>query len=107
MSALPTLNATSFAATLVTGAPLLVDFGAEWCEPCRMLAPILEQIAHDYAGRLTVAKLDADADGELFTRYGVMGMPTLILFQRGQPTLRLTGYRPKARITQALDGQLD
>ena len=100
MSALPTLNATTFAATLATGAPLL-------CEPCRMLAPILEQIAHDYAGRLTVAKLDADADGELFTRYGVMGMPTLILFQRGQPTLRLTGYRPKARITQALDGQLD
>ena len=107
MSAIPTLTAQTFTDRLSSGAPLLVDFGAEWCEPCRMLAPILEQIARDYAGRLTVVKLDADSDAELFTRYGVMGMPTLILFQRGQPTLRLTGYRPKTKITQALDGQLD
>lgn len=107
MSAIPTLTGQSFSDQLASGAPLLVDFGAEWCEPCRMLEPILEQIARDYAGRVTVVRLDADSDAALFTRYGVMGMPTLILFQRGQPTLRLTGYRPKAMIAKALDGQLE
>jgi thioredoxin 1 len=107
MSAIPLLTAHSFSDALASGAPLLVDFGADWCEPCRMLEPILEQLALAYAGRLTVARLDADRDNALFVRYGVMGMPTLILFQRGQPTLRLTGYRPGAAIAKALDSQLD
>ena len=107
MSGVSTLNTQTFGDALASGAPLLVDFGAAWCEPCRRLAPILEQIASDYAGRLTVFKLDADSDAELFTRYGVMSMPTLILFQRGQPTLRLTGFRPHAVIAKALDGQLE
>ena len=73
----------------------LVDFWAEWCGPCRQIAPIVEQIAGENKEKLTVAKLDVDANGETAMKYGVMSIPTLILFKDGEPVERLVGYRPK------------
>jgi thioredoxin 1 len=77
---------------------VLVDFWAEWCGPCKMIAPIVEQIAEENAGKLTVGKLDVDANGETAMRFGVMSIPTLILFKNGEPVERLVGYRPKEQL---------
>jgi len=76
----------------------LVDFWAEWCGPCKMIAPIVEQIAEENDGKLTVAKLDVDQNGETAMKFGVMSIPTLILFKDGQPVERLVGYRPKEQL---------
>ena len=77
---------------------VLVDFWATWCGPCKMIAPIVEQIASENEGKITVAKLDVDANGETAMKYGVMSIPTLILFKNGQPVERLVGYMPKERL---------
>lgn len=77
---------------------MLVDFWAEWCGPCKMIAPIVEQIAEENAGKLTVGKLDVDANGETAMKFGVMSIPTLILFKDGEPVERLVGYRPKEQL---------
>jgi thioredoxin 1 len=78
--------------------PVLVEFTAQWCPPCRVLAPILEEFAREQAGKLTVLAYDADNDISLTARYGVMGFPTLILFQDGQPVKQIIGARPKAAL---------
>ena len=76
----------------------LVDFWAEWCGPCKMIAPIVEQIASEHDGKITVGKLDVDANIETASKFGVMSIPTLILFKDGEPVERLVGYRPKEQL---------
>jgi thioredoxin 1 len=71
---------------------VLVDFWAEWCSPCKMVAPIVKQIAEEYDGRLRVVKVDADANPDLITQYSVMGIPTLMLMKDGEAVDRITGF---------------
>jgi len=82
--------------------PTLVDFWAEWCGPCRMVAPAVEALAEEYDGKIRVAKLDVDQNRQTPMRYGVQGIPTLILFKDGEIATRIVGFRPK----EALAGEL-
>jgi len=77
---------------------VLVDFGAEWCHPCKQLDPIVEELAEEWQERVTVRKVDIDTNVNSAMKYGVMGVPTLILFKDGEPVERLTGFVPKKRI---------
>lgn len=97
------LTSETFDATLSgTGQPVLVDFWAEWCGPCRMMSPILDQLATEQAGRATIAKVDIDAYPELQARYGIRAIPTLIVFKDGQPVNTITGVRSKSFLEAAL-----
>ena len=92
---------------LDSSQPVLVDFWAEWCAPCKMIAPIVDELARDYAGKLKVAKLDADANPNVMQAFGVMGIPTLILFRDGQVIERISGFMPKDRLLDKLSPHLD
>lgn len=95
------------AEVLQADLPVLADFWAPWCAPCRLIAPIVEDIAHEYDGRLKVAKIDVDENPDLATRYGVMGIPTLGVFKGGQLVSRIVGYVPKAELKRHVDAALN
>jgi thioredoxin 1 len=80
---------------LKSDTPTLVDFWAVWCGPCRMVAPVVDEIAREQVGKLKVMKLDVDENQNTAMAYGVMSIPTLILFKNGQPVERIVGFRPK------------
>src|SRR5574341_1724985 len=87
---------------LESDRPVLVDFTAEWCGPCHMLAPVVEKLNEEWNGVVKVGQLDIDLNVDTTMQYGVMGVPTLILFKNGQPAERLMGFMPKERILAKL-----
>jgi thioredoxin 1 len=91
---------------LKSDTPVLVDFWATWCGPCRMVAPILEEIANEQSDKIKVVKLDVDANPVTAGRFGVRSIPTMILFKNGRETQRLVGYMPKERLLQQLNPHL-
>jgi len=86
--------------------PVLVDFWAAWCGPCRAVAPIVEELAYEQAGKLKVVKVDVDDSPDVSGRYGVLSIPTLMLFKGGQMVERLVGAYPKAAILSKIQGHL-
>jgi len=94
------------AEVIQSNMPAIVDFWAPWCAPCHMIAPILEEIAADYDGQLKVAKLDVDQNPQVATQFGVMSIPTMILFKDGEAVERLIGYMPKERLLEKITPHL-
>ncbi len=104
MSALPRVTDATFDQdVLKSDLPVLVDFSAEWCGPCRSLAPIVEGLAKDYAGKVKFVQMDIDESRQTPGSLGIMAVPTLIFFKKGQPVDRVTGFKPKAVLAQHLD----
>ena len=91
---------------LQSGEPVLVDFWASWCQPCRMVAPVVEEIATENSGKLKVLKLDVDENQTTAMNYNVSSIPTLILFKDGQPVERIVGFNPKDRLMSKISPHL-
>jgi len=101
------VSQTTFEAeVLKSSEPVLVDFWAVWCGPCKMVAPIVEKIAQAYKGRLKVVKLDTDENPNVAAQYDVSGIPTLILFKDGEPVDRIVGYVPEKHLSAMVEKHL-
>ncbi|MFJ1802901.1 thioredoxin [Streptomyces sp. NPDC088180] len=94
------------AEVLESTLPVLVQFTAEWCGPCRQLAPVLREIAREEADRIRIVQLDVDRETEITVRYGVLATPTLMVFRAGEPVKSIVGARPKRRLLQELEDVL-
>jgi len=92
---------------LKSKTPVLVDFWAPWCRPCLMAAPVLEELAEEYADRITIAKLDVDQNAKTAAKYNIMAIPNLIIFKDGKPVSQIVGYKPKAELKRDLDAVLE
>ena len=106
MSLRVTTDATFTADVLQSSRPVLVDFTADWCPPCKMIAPVLAQIDKDFGDKLDVMELDVDQNPEVTRRYSVMSMPTLALFVDGQIVMQMVGARPRTAIVKAIEPHL-
>lgn len=98
----------TFDATVIgSTTPVLVEFGAGWCPPCRMLAPVLEEVAAEREGSLRIVSVDVDASPVTQTRYSVMSVPTMLIFVGGKPVRQVVGYMPKGRLLEFVDTALE
>ncbi|GMA62521.1 thioredoxin [Alicyclobacillus fastidiosus] len=91
-----------FSTTVQSDKPVLVDFWATWCGPCRMMSPVLEEISQEYADKLTVAKLNVDENPTTTSQFGVMSIPTMLVFKNGEVVKQIVGYRPKSELEAEL-----
>jgi len=99
-------DATFDAEVTQSATPVLVDYWAEWCGPCRMIGPILEEISKEYAGRLTVAKVNVDENQQTPAKYGIRGIPTLMLFKNGNIEATKVGALSKSQLTAFIDSHI-
>ena len=91
---------------LKSAIPVLVDFWAPWCRPCLMAAPVLEELAKEYATKITFAKLDVDQNPQTAAKYNIMAIPNLLIFKEGQPVSQIVGFKPKEELKKDLDAVL-
>jgi thioredoxin 1 len=92
---------------LESNLPAVVDFWAQWCAPCLAAAPVLEELAKDYDGKMSFAKVNVDENSPLAVKYGIAAIPTMIVFKGGQPVQQILGYKPKQELKKVLDEVLE
>ena len=99
-------NASFDNEVLKSDAPVIIDYWSEWCGPCKMISPILDEVAKDYGGRLQIAKVNVDENQDTPAKYGIRGIPTLMLFKQGQLVATKVGALSKSQLTAFLDSNL-
>ena len=102
-STIPVTDQTFEEEVLKSEIPVLVDFWAEWCAPCKIIAPILDELSTEYEGKLKIAKVDVDSNAQKAGEYGVRGIPTLLIFKSGEPADQVVGAVPKATLKARID----
>ncbi|MFC2013388.1 thioredoxin [Chloroflexota bacterium] len=102
-----TIDDSNFDQTVLqSDKPVLVDFWAPWCRPCQMIAPILDELAKDYSGKISITRMDVDQNPKTAAKYNIMSIPTLLLFKNGEPISHLVGLRPKEEMKRSMDEAL-